>query len=63
VRTVTVTDLRILMPEVLRRVKTGRLDAQPVIIKRHREPLAALISMEQYQQYRALLTAHPAVDD
>ena len=59
-RTVTVTDLRSVMPEVLHRLSIGGRGAEPVIIKRHREPLAALISIQQYHEYRALLETHRA---
>ena len=59
-RTVTVTDLRFVMSEVPHRLSIGGRGAEPVSIKRDREPLAALISMEQYHEYRALLATHRA---
>ena len=57
VETITVTDVRAVLPIVLARLKDGGRDAVPVLIGRHREPMAVLISLEQFYEYCALVSA------
>jgi hypothetical protein len=51
----TVTDARSVLPVVLARLKEGGRDAIPVLIGRHREPMAVLVSLEQFYEYCALV--------
>jgi antitoxin (DNA-binding transcriptional repressor) of toxin-antitoxin stability system len=57
VETITVTDIRAVLPIVLGRLKDGGRDAVPVLIGRHREPMAVLISVEQFYEYCSLVSA------
>ena len=52
-RTITVTDARAVLPRILTEIKTGGSDAVPILIGRHREPMAVLISVEQFYEYCA----------
>lgn len=54
--TITVTDVRAVLPIVLARLKDGGRDAVPVLIGRHREPMAVLISIEQFYEYCSLVS-------
>ncbi len=54
--TITVTDVRAVLPIVLARLKDGGRDAVPVLIGRHREPMAVLISLEQFYEYCSLVS-------
>jgi hypothetical protein len=58
VETITVTDVRAILPVVLGRLKDGGRDAVPVLIGRHREPMAVLISLEQFYEYCYLVRIH-----
>lgn len=60
--TITVTDIRTVLPLVLARLKDGGRDAVPVLIGRHREPMAVLISLEQFYEYSALVCTALAED-
>ena len=51
VQSISVTDVRTVLPVVLARLKEGGRDAAPVLIGRHREPMAVLISVEQFYEY------------
>lgn len=51
VQSISVTDMRAVLPVVLARLKEGGRDADPVLIGRHREPMAVLISVEQFYEY------------
>jgi antitoxin (DNA-binding transcriptional repressor) of toxin-antitoxin stability system len=53
--TITVTDVRTVLPMVLARLKDGGRDAVPVLIGRHREPMAVLVSLEQFHEYCSLV--------
>jgi PHD/YefM family antitoxin component YafN of YafNO toxin-antitoxin module len=55
-QTMTVTDARAILPRVLTVIKTGGRDAVPILIGRHREPMAVLISVEQFYEYSALVS-------
>ena len=55
-QTMTVTDARAILPRVLTVIKTGGSDAVPILIGRHREPMAVLISVEQFYEYCALVS-------
>jgi antitoxin (DNA-binding transcriptional repressor) of toxin-antitoxin stability system len=57
VQTITVTDVRTVLPLVLNSIKEGALDATPILIGRHREPMAVLISVEQFYEYCSLVRA------
>lgn len=57
VQTITVTDVRTVLPLVLNSIKDGALDATPILIGRHREPMAVLISVEQFYEYCNLVRA------
>lgn len=54
-QTITVTDMRTVLPVVLARLKYDGRDAVPVLIGRHREPMAVLISLEQFYEYCSLV--------
>ena len=51
------TDIRGLLPHVFVELKREAGDAVPVVITRHRKPMAVIISVEQYHEYCALLAA------
>jgi PHD/YefM family antitoxin component YafN of YafNO toxin-antitoxin module len=53
-RTVSTTDVRTLLPDLLSQVKCAGINATPLVIRRHLEPMAVLISFEQFDDYRAL---------
>ena len=55
-QTITVTDARTVLPHVLAAIKSGGRDAVPILIGRHREPMAVLISVEQFYEYCALVS-------
>jgi hypothetical protein len=57
VETITVTDVRVVLPSILARLKRGGRDAAPILIGRHREPMAVLISIEQFYEYCSLVVA------
>lgn len=44
-----------MLPHVLLKVKCGGRDAIPVMIGRHREPMAVIISVEQFYEYCSLV--------
>jgi len=50
-RTITVTDAKAVLPHILATLKAGGRDAVPILIGRHREPMAVLISVEQFYEY------------
>jgi hypothetical protein len=54
------TDVRGLLPHVLVELKREASDAVPVVINRHRKPMAVIISVEQYHEYCALRAAKSA---
>jgi PHD/YefM family antitoxin component YafN of YafNO toxin-antitoxin module len=54
-QTITVTDARSVLPHILAAVKSGGRDAVPILIGRHREPMAVLISVEQFYEYCELV--------
>jgi hypothetical protein len=58
-RSVSVTDVRSVLPHILDHFKRAGPDATPMVIRRHLQPMAVLISFEQFDEYRALL-AHRA---
>jgi hypothetical protein len=58
----TVTDARSVLPVVLARIREGGRDAVPVLIGRHREPMAVLISLEQFYEYCALVCSELSDD-
>ena len=45
-----------MLPHVLAAIKSGGRDAVPILIGRHREPMAVLISVEQFYEYCALVS-------
>jgi len=55
-RTITVTDARSVLPHILATLKGGGRDAVPILIGRHREPMAVLISVEQFYEYCAFVS-------
>lgn len=55
-QTITVTDARTVLPHILATLKSGGRDAVPILIGRHREPMAVLISIEQFHEYCALVS-------
>jgi len=54
-RTVSVTDVRSALPYILDELKSAGPDATPLVVRRHSEPMAVLISFEQFEDYRALV--------
>jgi antitoxin (DNA-binding transcriptional repressor) of toxin-antitoxin stability system len=56
-QTITVTDARTVLPQILAALKGGGRDAVPILIGRHREPMAVLISVEQFYEYCAFISA------
>ena len=54
-QTITVTDARSVLPHILAALKAGGRDAVPILIGRHREPMAVLISVEQFYEYCELV--------
>ena len=56
-QTITVTDARTVLPQILAALKGGGRDAVPILIGRHREPMAVLISVEQFYEYFAFISA------
>ena len=61
--TITVTDIRAVLPHILAKLKGGGRDAVPILIGRHREPMAVLISIEQFYEYCALVCMQLAGDE
>jgi len=59
-RTITVTDAKAVLPHILATLKTGGRDAVPILIGRHREPMAVLISVEQFYEYCAFVSTQLA---
>ena len=55
-QTITVTDARTVLPHILAGLKGGGRDAIPILLGRHREPMAVLISVEQFYEYCALVS-------
>ena len=55
-QTITVTDARTVLPHILAALKSGGRDAVPILSGRHREPMAVLISIEQFHEYCALVS-------
>ena len=55
-QTITVTDARAVLPHVLAALKVGGRDAVPILIGRHRQPMAVLISVEQFYEYCAFVS-------
>ena len=62
-QTITVTDARAIFPHILAKLKVGGRDAVPVLIGRHREPMAVLISLEQFYEYCSLVCSQLADED
>jgi PHD/YefM family antitoxin component YafN of YafNO toxin-antitoxin module len=58
-QTITVTDARSVLPHILATLKAGGRDAIPILIGRHREPMAVLISVEQFYEYCELVRLNP----
>jgi PHD/YefM family antitoxin component YafN of YafNO toxin-antitoxin module len=54
-KTITVTDARSVLPQILAAIKSGGRDAVPILIARHRDPMAVLISVEQFYEYCELV--------
>lgn len=54
-RTVSLTDLRSALPHILNQLRCAGPDATPIVLRRHYEPMAVLISFEQFDDYRALI--------
>lgn len=61
--TISVTDVRAVLPHVLMKLKCGGRDAIPVLIGRHREPMAVIISVEQFYEYCSLVCELLAGDE
>ena len=61
--TLSVTDVRAVLPHVLLKLKCGGRDAIPVLIGRHREPMAVIISIEQFYEYCSLVCELLAGDE
>jgi PHD/YefM family antitoxin component YafN of YafNO toxin-antitoxin module len=55
-QTITVTDARSVLPHILATLKGGGRDAIPILIGRHREPMAVLVSVEQFYEYCAFVS-------
>lgn len=49
-----VTDAKVTLSRIIAKIKIEGDNATPVVIGRHREAMAVLISLEQFQEYRAL---------
>jgi PHD/YefM family antitoxin component YafN of YafNO toxin-antitoxin module len=62
-QTITVTDARSVLPHILATLKGAGMDAVPILIGRHREPMAVLISVEQFYEYCAFVSAQLGESD
>jgi antitoxin (DNA-binding transcriptional repressor) of toxin-antitoxin stability system len=49
-----VTDAKVTLSRIIAKIKIEGDNATPVVIGRHGEAMAVLISIEQFQEYRAL---------
>jgi PHD/YefM family antitoxin component YafN of YafNO toxin-antitoxin module len=59
-QTITVTDARSVLPQILAALKSGGPEAVPILIARHRDPMAVLISVEQFHEYCAFISTRLA---
>lgn len=51
-----VTDAKTILSRLISKIQIEADNATPVVIGRHGEPMAVVISVEQFQEYRALAT-------
>lgn len=49
-----VTDAKVTLSRIIAKIKIEGDNATPVVIGRHGDAMAVLISLEQFQEYRAL---------
>ena len=49
-----VTDAKVTLSRIIARIKAEGDNATPVVIGRHGVAMAVLVSLEQFQEYRAL---------
>lgn len=53
---INVTDAKTTLSRIIAKIQIEADNATPVVIGRHGEPMAVVISVEQFQEYHALAT-------